>query len=153
VYSSLVVYLSTVAVHTLAFMHSPRVPCAVCRVLSHPQLHLLFRTPAFMQYPRCMNSTLAASPPFLATEDPCYKHPPNEFTHMGYSMRTLDYRYTEVSSTATRDRLCATCKSTTNFDPGLTMLTMPYTASLCRTLASTAAVGGVEVHRPFCLHQ
>ena len=42
-----------------------------------------------------MNSSLAQSPPFLATEDPCYKHPPNEFTHMGFSMRTQDYRYTE----------------------------------------------------------
>ena len=51
---------------------------------------------AFMQYPRCMNSTQALStPPFLATGDPCVNLPANQITHMGYSMRTSEWRYAE----------------------------------------------------------
>jgi hypothetical protein len=42
-----------------------------------------------------MNSTMVSKPPFLATQDPCVGHPANQLTHMGYSMRTSDWRYAE----------------------------------------------------------
>eukprot|EP00038_Savillea_parva_P010432 m.190238 g.190238 ORF g.190238 m.190238 type:complete len:737 (-) comp17994_c0_seq1:155-2365(-) len=50
---------------------------------------------AFSQYPRCMNSTMAQKPPYTPNRDPCVGHPPNEFTHMGLSVRTDLYRYSE----------------------------------------------------------
>ena len=55
-------------------------------VLRNPSLHL--DTPAgwkqavFMQYPRCMNSTIALEPPFLAQRDACIGHNANLVTHM-----------------------------------------------------------------------
>ena len=42
-----------------------------------------------------MNSTDALEPPYTPNRDPCVGHPANEFTHMGLSVRTHDYRYTE----------------------------------------------------------
>eukprot|EP00937_MAST-01D_sp_MAST-1D-sp2_P006715 g6715.t1 len=42
-----------------------------------------------------MNSTQARDPPFLATRDPCVGHTANQVTHMGYSMRTSQWRYAE----------------------------------------------------------
>ena len=42
-----------------------------------------------------MNSTVAQQPPFLATGDPCVSKTSNELTHMGYSMRTTEWRYAE----------------------------------------------------------
>jgi len=50
---------------------------------------------SFMQYPRCMNSTDALEPPYLPNRDPCVGVPSNEFTHMGYCVRTLLWRYCE----------------------------------------------------------
>ena len=41
-----------------------------------------------------MNSTQQQAPPYLATRDPCVGHPANQVTHMGYSMRTAEWRYT-----------------------------------------------------------
>ena len=38
---------------------------------------------------------MAAEPPFLGTRDPCNGVPANEFTHMGLTMRTDAWRYTE----------------------------------------------------------
>ena len=37
-----------------------------------------WKTAAFSQYPRCMNSTQAAKAPFLATADPCVGHPADQ---------------------------------------------------------------------------
>ena len=54
-----------------------------------------WRKAAFSQYPRCMNSTQAHEPPFTPNRDPCCGHPAAEFTHMGLSVRTVDWRYTE----------------------------------------------------------
>jgi iduronate 2-sulfatase len=54
-----------------------------------------WRTAAFSQYPRCQNSTLANEPPYTANRDVCAGHPADEFTHMGLTVRTDDYRYTE----------------------------------------------------------
>ena len=34
-------------------------------------------------------------PPFLGTRDPCTDVPSNEFTHMGFTIRTQTWRYTE----------------------------------------------------------
>ena len=42
-----------------------------------------------------MNSSLASEPPFLATRDPCVGFHANQVTHMGYSMRSADWRYAE----------------------------------------------------------
>ena len=50
---------------------------------------------AFSQYPRCMNSSLAKEPPYTANRDVCAGHPASEFTHMGLSIRTDEYRYSE----------------------------------------------------------
>jgi hypothetical protein len=50
---------------------------------------------AFSQYPRCMNSTIAQQPPYLATRDTCTGGDANQVTHMGYSMRTATWRYAE----------------------------------------------------------
>ena len=72
---------------------------SVAPLLADPGLHETdegaWKTAAFSQYPRCMNSTMAAQAPFLATQDPCVGHPANEVTHMGYSMRTSLWRYAE----------------------------------------------------------
>merc|ERR1719197_1798588 len=46
---------------------------------------------AISQYPRCMNSTEANKGPHLATEDACTGTPSNQFTHMGYTIRTKDW--------------------------------------------------------------
>ena len=58
------------------------------------ELHLhrpeAWKTAAFVQYPRCMNSTKAKHPPYLATGDPCIETLANELTHMGYSMRAAE---------------------------------------------------------------
>ena len=51
-----------------------------------------WRTAAFSQYPRCMNSTLAAQPPFTPNRDACCGHAACEFTHMGLSVRTDEWR-------------------------------------------------------------
>lgn len=62
----------------------------------HESRPAAWKQAAFMQYPRCMNSTAALStPPFLATGDPCISVPANQITHMGYSMRTAEWRYAE----------------------------------------------------------
>ena len=53
-----------------------------------------WRTAAYSQYPRCMNSTAAAQPPFTPNRDPCCGHAANQFTHMGLSVRTHSWRYT-----------------------------------------------------------
>ena len=50
---------------------------------------------AFMQYPRCMNSTMRFNPPYLAQTDPCTSTAGANFTHMGYSIRVAEWRYTE----------------------------------------------------------
>ena len=34
-------------------------------------------------------------PPYMGNEDPCTATPSNQFTHMGYTMRTNTWRYTE----------------------------------------------------------
>lgn len=62
-------------------------------VLSNPSA--VHKEAAFSQYPRCMNSTLSKEPPYTPNRDVCVSHPPNEFTHMGLSVRTDDYRYSE----------------------------------------------------------
>ena len=54
-----------------------------------------WRTAAFSQYPRCMNSTKAQIAPYTPNREPCCGHPANEFTHMGLSVRTAAWRYTE----------------------------------------------------------
>jgi iduronate 2-sulfatase len=54
-----------------------------------------WRIAAFSQYPRCMNSTMVTQPPYTANRDACAGHPADEFTHMGMTVRTIDYRYTE----------------------------------------------------------
>lgn len=68
-------------------------------LVAEPGLHRrrpdLWKNAAFSQYPRCMNSTMAKTPPFLAAEDPCVGHTANQITHMGYSMRTAEWRYAE----------------------------------------------------------
>jgi hypothetical protein len=68
-------------------------------LLSNPALHqtdpLAWKTAAFSQYPRCMNSSMASEPPFLATRDPCVGLHANQVTHMGYTMRTSLWRYAE----------------------------------------------------------
>lgn len=94
----------------------------------HERSPAAWRTAAFSQYPRCMNSTDVAEPPYLVTRDACIGHPANEITvrcgghlslrlrqdtrvphqppaqcsrgsvwlqHMGYSMRTAEWRYAE----------------------------------------------------------
>ena len=38
---------------------------------------------------------MAREPPYLGTRDPCNQVPANEFTHMGHSIRTAEWRYTE----------------------------------------------------------
>lgn len=72
---------------------------SVAPLLGDPNLHVhspeRWKRAAFSQYPRCMNSTAAHQAPFLATGDPCVGHTPNLVTHMGYSMRTSDWRYAE----------------------------------------------------------
>jgi iduronate 2-sulfatase len=72
---------------------------SVAPLLKDPNLHLnspdAWKRAAFSQYPRCMNSTQAQTAPFLATRDPCVGHTANQVTHMGYSMRTSDWRYAE----------------------------------------------------------
>jgi len=73
---------------------------SVAPLLNDSTLHTsqpaAWKQAAFMQYPRCMNSTAAlATPPYLATGDPCISAPGNELTHMGYSMRTSEWRYAE----------------------------------------------------------
>eukprot|EP00940_MAST-03C_sp_MAST-3C-sp2_P000707 g707.t1 len=51
---------------------------------------------AFSEYPRCMNSTEAQTiPPYSPNEDACTGVPSNQFTHMGYCIRTSDWRYCE----------------------------------------------------------
>eukprot|EP00939_MAST-03C_sp_MAST-3C-sp1_P001298 g1298.t1 len=51
---------------------------------------------SFMQYPRCLNSTDAQTiPPYMGNEDACTGQPSNEFTHMGYCVRTALWRYCE----------------------------------------------------------
>jgi hypothetical protein len=58
-------------------------------LLKDPSLHerspSSWKRAAFSQYPRCMNSTLASEPPFLATRDPCVGDHADQVTHMGYS--------------------------------------------------------------------
>ena len=72
---------------------------SVAPLLANPSLHQTspqsWKRAAFSQYPRCMNSTLANQPPFLATRDPCVTDNANKITHMGYSMRTAEWRYAE----------------------------------------------------------
>lgn len=72
---------------------------SVAPLLEDPNLHVHspseWKRAAFSQYPRCMNSTTASQPPFLGTRDPCVGHTANQVTHMGYSMRTTDWRYAE----------------------------------------------------------
>ena len=56
----------------------------------------VWRNGSFSQYPRCMNSTAAlGAEPFLGSADPCTGVPSNEFTHMGHTLRTVRWRYTE----------------------------------------------------------
>jgi iduronate 2-sulfatase len=62
-------------------------------VLSDPTS--VHKPAAFSQYPRCMNSSLAKEPPYTANRDVCAGHPASEFTHMGLSIRTDEYRYSE----------------------------------------------------------
>ena len=50
---------------------------------------------AFSQYPRCLNTSKASEPPYLGTRDPCIGVPAIEFTHMGYTVRSAAWRYTE----------------------------------------------------------
>eukprot|EP00966_Prymnesium_polylepis_P098884 2290015-Prymnesium_polylepis.1 len=50
---------------------------------------------AYSQYPRCLNTSKAQEPPYLGTRDPCVGVPAYEFTHMGYTVRTARWRYTE----------------------------------------------------------
>ena len=50
---------------------------------------------AYSQYPRCVNTSMAREPPYLGTRDPCNQVPADEFTHMGHSIRTAEWRYTE----------------------------------------------------------
>lgn len=50
---------------------------------------------SFSQYPRCVNTSFAKEPPFLGERDPCIQVPSYEFTHMGVTMRTAEWRYTE----------------------------------------------------------
>jgi hypothetical protein len=50
---------------------------------------------AFSQYPRCMNSSMAKEPPYTPNRDPCCSHEPGMFTHMGLSVRSKDWRYSE----------------------------------------------------------
>lgn len=52
-------------------------------------------TAAYSQYPRCLNTSMAKEPPYLGTRDPCIGVPANEFTHMGYTVRTSAWRFTE----------------------------------------------------------
>ena len=54
-----------------------------------------WRNASFSQYPKCMNSTMEFKPPYMGNEDPCTATPSNQFTHMGYTMRTNTWRYTE----------------------------------------------------------
>ena len=72
---------------------------SVAPLLEDPNLHVhspqAWKRAAFSQYPRCMNSTAEQQAPFLATGDPCTGVTPNQVTHMGYSMRTSDWRYGE----------------------------------------------------------
>ena len=56
---------------------------------------LAHKAAAYSQYPRCMNSTLAREPPYTPNRDPCVGHQAGEFTHMGLSVRTDLYRYSE----------------------------------------------------------
>jgi arylsulfatase A-like enzyme len=62
---------------------------SIAPLLEDPNLHVhspdAWKRAAFSQYPRCMNSTQATQPPFLATRDPCVGHTANQVTHMGYS--------------------------------------------------------------------
>ena len=53
------------------------------------------RAAAYSQYPRCVNTSMAREPPYLGTRDPCNQVPADEFTHMGHSIRTAEWRYTE----------------------------------------------------------
>ena len=78
-------------------------------VLADPELHLRgaggssagsgaaasWRNASFSQYPKCMNSTMRLKPPYMGNGDPCTGVPSNQFTHMGYTMRTSKWRYTE----------------------------------------------------------
>ena len=50
------------------------------------------KTASFSQSPRCTNTSKSKEPPYLGTRDPCIGVPANEFTHMGYSLRTADWR-------------------------------------------------------------
>ena len=50
---------------------------------------------AFSQYPRCMNSSMAKEPPYTPNRDACCGHEPGEFTHMGLSVRSKGWRYSE----------------------------------------------------------
>ena len=63
--------------------------------LAPPSPSLWNKSFAFSQYPRCMNSTLAREPPYTPNRDVCVGHPADEFTHMGLSVRTHDWRYSE----------------------------------------------------------
>ena len=58
-------------------------------------LSLAWKRAAFSQHPRCMNSTLKDEPPHLATRDPCIGGHANQVTHMGYGMRTSEWRYAD----------------------------------------------------------
>ena len=63
-----------------------------------------WRNASFSQYPRCMNSSAAlAAEPFLGSGDPCTQMPANEFTHMGRTLRTARWRYTEWPRWVCRD--------------------------------------------------
>ena len=71
-------------------------------VLRNPSLHL--DTPAgwkqavFMQYPRCMNSTIALEPPFLAQRDACIGHNANLVTHMVRTLCLATFSYKHAIS-------------------------------------------------------
>jgi hypothetical protein len=54
-------------------------------LLKDPTLHerapSSWKQAAFSQYPRCMNSSMASQPPFLATRDPCVGDNANQVKH------------------------------------------------------------------------
>eukprot|EP00998_Keelungia_sp_KM082_P009174 NODE_5341_length_706_cov_1.423143_g5318_i0.p1 GENE.NODE_5341_length_706_cov_1.423143_g5318_i0~~NODE_5341_length_706_cov_1.423143_g5318_i0.p1 ORF type:complete len:226 (+),score=66.12 NODE_5341_length_706_cov_1.423143_g5318_i0:65-679(+) len=64
-------------------------------LLEDPSVPADWKNASFSQYPRCTNTSMRKEPPYLPTRDPCIQVPSNEFTHMGYTVRTKLWRYTE----------------------------------------------------------
>ena len=83
--------LATAAIGVAAsarFMNSDR-----SLLTAQPPLEVWNKNYSFSQYPRCMNSTLVNVPPYTANRDACCGHPADEFTHMGLSIRSSEWRY------------------------------------------------------------